>query len=193
MVKTDLPTIMFKQLQDYSIVDLFYLQFPAANQISRPPASECMLYFCIQKYSAAVKSGTLQEQLISTFPNMTTPADIARSALQIPVYQDNCTAVNTTGQCQKNPAVTNLHPEGAVYGPYSTAESFAVGNVSISPPGDTHNYRVGVPTLILAREWMQPKFSANFSWSTDTKSLSDVAQLFVYTDYNPSPIMQRIA
>ena len=203
ILETDLPTIMFKQLQAYSIVDLFQMEFSSSSELAygTPRASECMLYFCVKTYSGSVQDGTLDEETVSVFPNVTTPSDVALSAFHMPNHQSNCTATNQTGDCQQSPLVSDLHPKGAVYNPGSDPKQDQAsqsplrsydGNVSITDPATTQSYKINVPTLTLAREWMQSMLSASVSHTTTGQSAGDVAQLFLYVA-EPDQIMSRIA
>lgn len=185
-----LPTIKFPHLQNYSIVDVSTMSlYPGVFTFDqRPNASECVLHLCVKAYTATVVNGSLTERLVSSFPNTSTPMDVALAAIHVPSVTRDSPLV-PSGEAN----LTTKWPSGPVY--YQSRVNRV--NATISPPMDNQIYKIKAGTLLAIREWTQATLQGHIlRISVSPKPLPDVAQVLLSTSTHKDgmmTLMDRIA
>lgn len=156
-----LPAPSFKELREYIIVNLTSMYFPEhtgtyLGDSGPPPSSfECILYFCVRNYSAVVSNGVFTETLMSIFPDNSTTANDAQTAIR-----------PSSGSSEPSP-----RPPGLIY-------DTGGGDITISPPGDDEAYNINNITFAVVRRWLQGKLQGSVRATlSSSSSLSDISQV----------------
>ena len=71
------PTMAYNATEKQALLDVFYMHHEfkgnGTKDSRKPRASECILYFCVQEYSAKVVAGAYSEHVLSSWPGPQTP------------------------------------------------------------------------------------------------------------------------
>lgn len=91
----------------------------------RPQAFECMMYFCVRKYSASMTNGTFRQSTVSIWPD-------------------------SQGVIPDHPDLNHLLDVETI----TTTPEFHPANYSLRPPGADTVYKVDSRTMFLSKGWL---------------------------------------
>lgn len=161
-LQSNLPTMSFGLLQNYSIVDTTEMSYRSGDtEFSiRPPSTfECMLYFCVRTMAGNVFNGTFTETVLWTFPNTSTSVEDAQNGIWPPPGD-------------KGPAMFPSVSDASEWGGEGQT------SITMRPPGSSELFSIDNTTFSIMRNYLQSTLNGDISSdSTQVDGNYDVSQV----------------